>query len=195
VEAIDDARYEVHDLTRWLDNPVRRFINDVAIPITMIMAILTGDIIAPEVAPATAPVLVANCARLAPYVGRLAAAIGVEEIYRRVTTFFSEKAREGNKDSGSSKERIQNSPQDIKEFLSNKLQKGICEKWKPIKGRQTYRFTRKEGKFKKDDWISHDTLHHELEWFNSKGIHKGAIDPKSGTKYKPADLRKNIKMN
>jgi hypothetical protein len=133
--------------------------------------------------------------RMVPVLGRIAVAYGAGDAYRRVTTFFNEQFKEKGEDSGSSKGRIQNTPQEVDRFISTRLTRGICEKWKPIKGRQTYKFTRKEGKFKKDDWFSHDTLHHELEWFNSKGTHKGAIEPKNGTKYKPADPRKNVKMD
>jgi hypothetical protein len=36
LEAIDDARYDVHDLTRWVDDPVRRYIDDYVIPMMTI---------------------------------------------------------------------------------------------------------------------------------------------------------------
>lgn len=39
-------------------------------------------------------------------------------------------------------------------------------------------------KFEKGERISRDTQHHEWEYFSKEGIHKGAIDPKSGKIYK-----------
>ena len=39
-------------------------------------------------------------------------------------------------------------------------------------------------KFKKGDYISRDTLHHEFEWFRGVNTHKGAINVLTGEKYK-----------
>jgi hypothetical protein len=175
-------------------SPVRRFLDDVVTPLSALAMLHPYTR-----AGAMAYQGVRTAIAMAPRMRTAATIIGAGAVagYDKIRTFFSEKAGGGkdSRDKDSSKSRIQNSPQDIKEFLADKIQKGICEKWKPIKGKQTYRFTRKEGKFKKDDWFSHDTLHHELEWFNSKGTHKGAVEPKGGAKYKPADPRKNVKMD
>jgi hypothetical protein len=63
-------------------------VDDVMIPVLTIWAIIAGDFFLPGTAPVTAPALVANCARVAPILGRLATAYGIEEIYRGLTNFF-----------------------------------------------------------------------------------------------------------
>ena len=41
--------------------------------------------------------------------------------------------------------------------------------------------------FRKGDYISRDTLHHEWEWFRGVKEHKGAIDPITG-RLKPGSI-------
>jgi hypothetical protein len=163
------------------------------------MLILLATDLIMIVSPATAPVLVANCARLAPYVGRVATAIGVEEIYRRVTNFFSEKASEGNKDSGSSKERIQNSPQEVGNYFQELKKLNVLGKGKrTTDGHWAYEivkdFSYKGEKFQKGNFISRDRLHHEIEWFKDKNTHLGAIEPKGGTRYKIGDPTRKLRF-
>jgi hypothetical protein len=85
---IDDARYDVHDLTRWVDDPVRRYIDDYVIPMMTIASCFipgTQGVTVPRAVAVAVP-------RVVPLLGRVATAYGAEEIYRRVTTFFNEQS-------------------------------------------------------------------------------------------------------
>jgi hypothetical protein len=94
-EAIDDARYDVHDLTRWMDDPVRRFVDDYVIPMMTIASCFI-----PGTQAVTVPrALAVAVPRIVPLLGRVATAYEVEEAYRRVTTFFNENFS-GGKDKG-----------------------------------------------------------------------------------------------
>jgi hypothetical protein len=97
-EVIDDARYDVHDLTRWVDDPVRRYIDDYVIPMMTIASCFipgTQGVTVPRALAVAVP-------RLVPLLGRIATAYGAEEIYRRVTTFFNEQFKDESKNSSSS---------------------------------------------------------------------------------------------
>jgi hypothetical protein len=90
-EAIEDARYEVHDFTKWLDNPVRRFLDDVATPI-MALATLYPPARAGAMAVQGVRGAMALAPRLAPALGRAAVAIGAGAVagYDRIRAFFGE---------------------------------------------------------------------------------------------------------
>jgi hypothetical protein len=192
IETIDDVRYDAQDLAKWLDTPAQKFINEVSVPI-MVLSML------PQLkGPMTAYKGLQAAVAMAPRLEGMAVAFGAGAVagYKKIKALFSERF-DGDKDgvdSQPSKERKQNTPEEVKTFLEEKIQKGICEKWKVIKNKQTYRFLKQQGKFKKYDWLSHDELHHELEWFSNRGIHKGAIEPKQGTRYKIPDSTKNVKL-
>lgn len=49
-------------------------------------------------------------------------------------------------------------------------------------------------KFKKGEYISRDTQHHEWEYFRNPKDHNGAIDPIKGDLYKRADKTKSLKL-
>jgi hypothetical protein len=50
-------------------------------------------------------------------------------------------------------------------------------------------------KFKKGDFISRDTTHHEWEWFRGKDVHKGAIESKGGKlKDRSFDPKRRLKI-
>jgi hypothetical protein len=183
-EVIDDARYDVHDLTRWVDDPVRRYIDDYVIPMMTIASCFipgTQAVTVPRAISVAVP-------RLVPLLGRIATAYGAEEIYRRVTTFFSENFS-GGKDKGkanSSSDRIQSTPNDADRYLKGLTdQRGLLSDKKiSLDRREYYEFMKKTTyngvRFRKGDFISRDTLHHEWEWFRGIKKHRGAINSKTG---------------
>ncbi len=62
-----------------------------------------------------------------------------------------------------------------------------------------YKFTQKcthnDVRFRKGDYISRDTLHHEWEWFRGVKNHRGAIESKYG-KFNPekAEAKRVLKV-
>jgi hypothetical protein len=92
------------------------------------------------------------------------------------------------------KERIANTPHELDSFVQKKINDGVCVKDRIIGGEQIYKFIKKDGNFNKGDLLTKDGLHQEVEWWNSTGNHKGAINPKSGSKYKPADSKKHLNL-
>jgi hypothetical protein len=181
---MEDARDHIGErLERYLDSPVQRFIDDVLIPIITLGSILTMDFFQPQTALATAPALAAAAGRLAIPVGKLATTLGVAEIYKQLTNFFK-KGLGGDK-SGTSKERIQSTPQDADRYINGLKEKGaLGEKQVSLDGREYYEVTQKINhngvKFRKGDYISRDTLHHEWEWFRGVKTHRGPINSKTG---------------
>jgi hypothetical protein len=138
---------------------------------------------------------IALAPRAVPHLGRAAVVIGAGAVagYDRIRAFFSERAggdgrRSGDK--GSSKGRVQNTPQDMQKFAQDKISKGILEK----RNDGSYEFIKNAGKFQKGDRLTKDLLHNEYEWWSKRGVHKGAIEPKGGTKYKPADSNRRLKF-
>jgi hypothetical protein len=91
-------------------------------------------------------------------------------------------------------ERIINTHEDCTKYIDNKVSSGICRKHRSIDGRETYEVTKKDGILKKGDLLTRDTRHHEREFFTERGKHKGAIDPKTGELYKPADPTKQLNV-
>jgi hypothetical protein len=186
LEAIDDARYDVHDLTRWLDNPVQRFINDYVIPPLTLAAMLNPYSRAGVMAYQGVRAAVAIVPKLRP----IAVAVGAGAVagYERVTTFFNENFS-GGKDKGkadSSGDRTQSTPNDADRYLQGLTdQKGLLSDKKiSLDRREYYEFMKKTTyngvRFRKGDFISRDTLHHEWEWFRGKDYHKEAIESKGG---------------
>jgi hypothetical protein len=90
-EAIEDARDDIHDLSRWLDSPVRRFLDDVAAPLSA-LAVIHPMGRAGAMVYGGARGAIALAPRLAPYLGRAAVIIGAGAVagYDRVRAFFSE---------------------------------------------------------------------------------------------------------
>jgi hypothetical protein len=154
--------------------------------------IVIGDILCPGLAPATAPALGVACARVAPVLlGRAAVALGVEEILRQSRTLLSEKFG-GDKSSkaGSSKGRIENTPQEVRGYFQGLRDMKVLGKGRPTKDRHwAYEILKdckyKGVQFKKGQFVSRDNKHHEVEWFRDKDYHLGALEPKGGTLYKP----------
>jgi hypothetical protein len=91
-------------------------------------------------------------------------------------------------------ERIINIPEDCTKYIDNKVSSGICRKHRSIDGRETYEVIKKDGLLKKGDLLTRDTRHHEWELLTERGKHKGAIDPKTGELYKPADPTKQLNV-
>jgi hypothetical protein len=106
----------------------------------------------------------------------------------------------GNIGSGPAKERISSTPQDADRYLKGLTdQRGVLNyKGKTRDGHDHYEFMKKceyNGvKFKKGDFISRDTCHHEWEWFRGKDYHKGAIESKTGTRYKDGQKSRILKV-
>jgi hypothetical protein len=84
-------------LERYRDSTARRFVEDVAIPVFTALAILTVDTFQPELIPATAPVLAANCARLVPVIDRMAKAYGVAVLCKKARDTAEGLAKRGGK--------------------------------------------------------------------------------------------------
>jgi hypothetical protein len=135
--------------------------------------------------------------RVVPLLGRIATAYGVTDTYRRVTTFFNEQFKDKGKDSGSSKDRIQNTPQEVRSYVNGLQKTGCLGKWKSYGKYRASKFIKdcsyKGFKFKKGEFISRDRLHHEIEWFKDVDTHSGAIEPKGGTQYKGPDPTKKLR--
>ena len=83
-------------------------------------------------------------------------------------------------------ERIAVTKLDVERYLEDLMnQKGVLlNRGKTLDGHHYYEVMKKiEYKgvtFKPGDYISRDTLHHEIEWFRGTTIHRGAIDPLTG---------------
>ena len=60
------------------------------------------------------------------------------------------------------------------------------EVWKVVGGRKVWRSLSGERLY---TW---DSLHGEIEVFNSRGVHLGALDAKTGTLIKTADKKKKL---
>ena len=89
---------------------------------------------------------------------------------------------------------------DADKYLSGLTSKKnvLSRKGITLDGYEYYKFEEKceyMGRtFKKGDYISRDTLHHEWEYFQNKDTHLGAIDPLTG-KIKPRSQVKGRKLN
>jgi hypothetical protein len=190
-EYMEDARDAMAErLESYLDSPVKRFIDDVVIPVLTIGTILAGDLVAPMTAPATVPALVASAGRLAVPLSRVATAIGVNEIYQQLQKFFNEKFGGGDKG------RIQNTPQEARGYLQGLKDMNVLGRGHRSGKYMTHEITKdctyKGYKFKKGNIISRDTRHHEIEVFQDSKTHLGAIEPRGGTMYKGQDLAKKL---
>jgi hypothetical protein len=183
IETIDDARYDAQDLTKWLDTPAQKFINELSVPIMVLSMVpqLKG--------PMTAYKGLQAAVAMAPKLEGMAVAFGAgaAACYKKITTFFNEQFKDG-KDEGKadpSSDRIQSTKQDADNYLSGLKEKGVLgNKQTSTDGYEYYEFKQKINyngvRFRKGDYISRDTLHHEWEWFRGKNVHKGAIESKGG---------------
>jgi hypothetical protein len=96
-EAIEDARYDLHDFTKWLDNPVRRFLDDIVTPLSA-LAMLHPYVSGPVMAYQGVRAAIA----MAPRMRAAAAIIGAGAVagYDRIRAFFSENFGSDGKKSG-----------------------------------------------------------------------------------------------
>ena len=125
------------------------------------------------------------------------------DITRSLSNFFKKKFDEkfGKKTEGSdpskarSGDRVQSSKSDLDSFVQKKIDSGICPKWKVVNGRQTYKFNKSDGIFKKGDLITKDTRHYEAEWWSPSGTHKGAVEPVKETQYRGSDSTKHLDID
>jgi hypothetical protein len=187
-EVIEDARYDLHDFTKWLDNPVRRFLDDIVTPLSA-LAMIHPYTRAGAMAYSGARAAIA----MAPRMRAAAAIIGAGAVagYDRIRAFFSENFS-GGKDKGkadATSSRIQSTPSDADRYLGELQSKGVLSDKKiSLDKREYYEFMKKCNhngvRFRKGDYISRDTLHHEWEWFNGLKKHKGAIESVNGTLHK-----------
>lgn len=108
------------------------------------------------------------------------------EFVRNIVNFFKKKANDGLKKSAENNApRVQATHGDADKYLNGLKDKGVLGKKGVTKdGHEYYQFTKKceyKGiKFKKDEYISRDTQHHEWEYFRNPKTHNGAIDPIKG---------------
>ena len=88
--------------------------------------------------------------------------------------------------SGGNAPRIQNSKVDADNYIKGLTdQKNLILNRGKIKDGYHYyevmqKFEYKGIKFKKGDFVSRDTKHHEIEWFRGENQHYGALDPVTG---------------
>ena len=83
--------------------------------------------------------------------------------------------------------RVQRTGQELNRFFESRERDGRIRKIRRIEGKDTYECVKRDGKFKKGDTFQPDMLHNEVEWRSERGVHKGALDPVTGARYKPAD--------
>jgi hypothetical protein len=199
-EIIEDARYDLHDFTKWLDNPVRRFLDDIVTPLSA-LAMIHPYVRGPVMAYQGARTAIA----MAPRMRAAAAIIGAGAVagYDRIRTFFSEMSggdgSKGGKDRGSSKERMQNTPQEVGNYFQELRKLNVLGKGRrTTDGHWAYEivkdFSYKGERFQKGNFISRDRLHHKIEWFKDKDTHSGAIEPKGGTRYKVGNPTRKLRF-
>jgi hypothetical protein len=192
IETIDDVRYDAHDLTKWLDTPAQKVINEVSVPI-MVLSML------PQLkGPMTAYKGIQAAVAIAPRLEGMAVAFGAGAVagYKKIKAFFSERF-DGDKDSVDSKEHAKSTPQDVRNYVSELQKTGCLGPWKSYGKYRASKFikdcTYKNFNFKKGEFISKDRLHHEIELFKDEKTHLGAIEPKNGKQYKGPDPTKKLR--
>ena len=185
-----DARYtELHQTSELikrdishlmlsLDSPAQRFIDECLIPVMTLASLIPG----PQQV-VTVPATALACAvRAVPMLGRAATAFGAEYVFNKAVESLKEKAGK----SGQGNERIQSTRQDADGYLKGITdQKNVLNyKGKTLDNHEYYEFIEKceyKGvQFRKGDYISRDTQHHEWEWFRGKDVHKGPINSLNG---------------
>ncbi len=194
---IDEAKQNLTLDLAMTDYTTRDFIND--------MVLVTGaialDFMCPPSSAYTTPVVATSSirvmARLASKFGTVAAGLGLEaqRLYKKADNFFKKKASENTR------LRIQNTKGEADGYIKGLTdQKGwVLNRGKTKDDHHYYevmkKFTYKGTEFKRGDYISRDTMHHEIEWFRGKNVHKGALDPVTG-KLKPdsIDFFKKLKV-
>jgi hypothetical protein len=179
-------------LERYRDSTARRFVEDVAIPVFTALAILTVDTFQPELIPATAPVLAANCARLVPVIDRMAKAYGVTILCKKARDTAEGLAKRGGKGKGKrgssgsgpgrvtggankgrpDSGRIARDHSDVRSFFENSGNELRYLGTRNVKGRNTKIYGDRDG-----NRYYEDTVHHHVEAFGKNGTHLGEIDP------------------
>ena len=112
--------------------------------------------------------------------------------------FFSKKA---GKNTGLNKApRIQNTKQEVMDYIKGLTEQKnlILNRGKTNDGYHYYeimrKFVYKGREFKKGEYISRDTRHHEIEHFRDKDYHYGALDPVKGN-LKPGSRKPERKLH
>ena len=96
--------------------------------------------------------------------------------------------------------RIQNTPQEVMDYIKGLMDKKgyILNRGKTKDGYHYYevmkKFTYKGRDFRKGEYISRDTRHHEIEHFRDKDYHYGALDPVKGN-LKPKSRKPERKLH
>ena len=180
-ETAERIRREREEFKRTLESmmnsPIDRFIDQMVIPVT---AVVFSNFSLPGRAYAVAQTVVL------PRMGQIATAMGVSELYRQYINFSKKKANGGlKKASESNAPRVQATRGDADKYLNSLKNQGVLGKKGVTRdGHEYYQFVKKceyKGiKFKKDEYISRDTKHHEWEYFQNKDTHLGAIDSLAG---------------
>jgi hypothetical protein len=174
LEAIEDARDDIRDLSRWLDNPARRFLDDVVTPLSalaMIHPYVRGPVMAYQGVRAAIAV--------APRMRAAAAIIGAGAVagYDRIRVFFSENfsGGKGKGKSDASGGRKFDTPQIRNDFVKSQMKSGNWVKLhKKMSGRPTWQNREKTQFYQKskEGW--------EIETYNTQGDHIGVIKPSDG---------------
>ena len=178
-------------LEKMMNSPVDRFIDQMVIPMTTLALSNTPYGRAYAVAKTV----------VVPRLGQIATAMGVSELYRQYINFSKKHTNGGLKNSlgESAKPRVQATRTDADKYLQGLKDKGVLgQKGITKDGHEYYQFIKKceyKGvRFKKGEYISRDTRHHEWEYFMNPKRHNGAIDPIKGDVYKHPDARKSLKL-
>ena len=153
------------------DYTTRDFVNDMV----LVTSAIALDFMCPPSSAYTTPVVATSSvrvvARLAPKLGTVAAGLGLEaqRLYKKADNFFKKKASENTKP------RIQNTKQEVMDYIKGLTDKKgyILNRRKTKDGYHYYEvmknFTYKGNEFKRGHYISRDTKHHEIEWFDLPG--------------------------
>ena len=127
---------------------------------------------------------------IAPKMVKLITTLGSVELARKFQILYKKNSGDGlKKRTESNAPRIQATRGDADKYLSELKNQGVLGKKGVTKdGHEYYQFVKKceyKGiKFKKGEYISRDTQHHEWEYFRNPKDHRGAIDPIKGDIYK-----------
>ena len=201
IEAINDARSWVGDQVRHLGINAQRFVNEIAIPLQAVTEYLpytalpwfskmVSNFLPARIIPAMAGSTVLAAGAIVPELVAIGTAMGVTSaVISGVKAYFNENAGGDGNNTGNrnntSNQRIQSTPQDADRYIDGLNRRGVLSQRKQTKdGYDYFEITRKceyNGiRFRKGDYISRDTLHHEWEWFRGPKNHKGAIESVGG---------------
>ena len=131
--------------------------------------------------------VVRGAVAIVPKLGKLITTLGSVELARQFQILYKKTSDDGlKKGTESNAPRVQNTKGEADEYIKGLTdQKGwVLNRGNTKDGYHYYevmkKFEYKGITFKRGQYISRDTKHHEIEWFRNKNEHLGAIDPVTG---------------